>query len=399
MAPGTKSALAVAFLAAAYQFWAKHFIFSLLGIGREVESIENFPFNCRRVVNKQLEGCEDLWLDEAGRVLYAACSGSIARSQWNPGMSKFNLSGRRTEGSELMAIYIDHPIEEGFRMHKITPISYKGTAGDTRLDLVGFDAEKKGNSRLRFWLINQRPPVDTKGNYLDATKIGVNGTVDVFEYTKGATEMKHVKTVFDQNIYSGNKLALIGNDDFVLTNDHSGKVGFRKELDMMLGGGNVAFCPSTGPCHQASKTNTMRFPNGLVRGNDSLIYVPFVFENFIGVYRLDSQTRKLVEVDRIVVGMPTDNLSVDSNGDIWTGSMPKLLEIVAAVEDPLHNLATSTIWKISQDKNGKYTVTKMLEDKEMKVISAVTTAVHDVKTGRLFLGGVTTPWLTVCEKK
>ena len=79
------SAIAVAALAAIYQFWFKGFVFDVLGVGRAVEPIENFPWNCRRVTHPQLEGCEDLFLDEEGRVLYAACSGSVARSQWNPG--------------------------------------------------------------------------------------------------------------------------------------------------------------------------------------------------------------------------------------------------------------------------------------------------------------------------
>jgi hypothetical protein len=79
------SAVAVAALAAIYQFWLKGFVFDVLGVGRTVEPIKNFPWNCRRVTDPQLEGCEDLFLDEEGRVLYAACSGSVARSQWNPG--------------------------------------------------------------------------------------------------------------------------------------------------------------------------------------------------------------------------------------------------------------------------------------------------------------------------
>lgn len=85
MAGPRNLAIAVAFLAALYQWWAKEFFFAVLGIGRVVEPIENFPYSCRRLVDKQLEGCEDLWLDEDGRVLYAACSGSIARTQWNQG--------------------------------------------------------------------------------------------------------------------------------------------------------------------------------------------------------------------------------------------------------------------------------------------------------------------------
>ena len=66
-----------------YQWYLKDLLFVSVGVGRVMQSLEEFPYNCRRLVHKRLEGCEDLWLDDEARVLYAACSGSIARSQWN----------------------------------------------------------------------------------------------------------------------------------------------------------------------------------------------------------------------------------------------------------------------------------------------------------------------------
>lgn len=80
-----KSAILVAALAAVYQFWFKGFVFDVLGVGRTVQRLEEFPWSCRRIKHSQFEGCEDLYLDENDRVLYAACSGSITRGSWNPG--------------------------------------------------------------------------------------------------------------------------------------------------------------------------------------------------------------------------------------------------------------------------------------------------------------------------
>jgi hypothetical protein len=67
-----------------YQWWLKPLLFETLGIRRVVEPIENFSYKCRRLQQKQLEACGDMWLDEHGRVLYAACTGVDARNQWNP---------------------------------------------------------------------------------------------------------------------------------------------------------------------------------------------------------------------------------------------------------------------------------------------------------------------------
>ncbi|KAH7121299.1 hypothetical protein B0J11DRAFT_590347 [Dendryphion nanum] len=399
MAGGSiKLAVAVAFTAVLYQFWAKHFVFAILGVGRIVQPIEDFPFICRRIVSEQLEGCEDVWLDEEGRVLYAACSGSVARSQWNQGMSKFNISGRRPQGSELIAIYIDEPRHDGFRSQKLAPEGYSGAAGDGTLDLIGFDVQKISSSTLRFWLINQRPPVDTGGKYLDATRVGDNVTVDVFDYVRDSKVIKHVKTVSDKHIYSGNGLAVVGDDEFVISNDHSGKIGIRKELDLIIGGGGITHCNSIS-CRFSTASN-LKFTNGIIRGADDLIYAPFAAEAFIGVYRLDSMGL-LSEIDRIDIGMPVDNLSVDANGDIWAAGLTKLLEIMAAVADPLNEVATSTVWRIRARRgaSGGYEVTKALEDGEKKILSMVSTAVHDVRTGRLFLGSVAMPFLMVCDPK
>jgi hypothetical protein len=139
-------------------------------------------------------------------------------------MGRLNISGRRLEGSELMALYIDEPAKgDSFRMHKIAPTGYSGATGDGTLDLIGFDAQDLENSKLQIWLINQRPPIDEQGQYLDATKVGANVTVDVFEHVKGEKTMKHVKTVADSEVYSANSIARLEDGSFVVSNDHTAK--------------------------------------------------------------------------------------------------------------------------------------------------------------------------------
>lgn len=134
----------------------------------------------------------------------------------------FDVQGRRKEGSELMALYIDEPAQDGlFRMHKIAPTGYGGATGDGTLDLLGFDAQVLSDSTTRFWLINQRPPVDEQGQYLDAKEVGANVTVDIFEHSRGGKTMEHVKTIADPALHSAN--GIIGYDDgsFIVSNDHS----------------------------------------------------------------------------------------------------------------------------------------------------------------------------------
>jgi hypothetical protein len=45
----------------------------------------------------------------------------------------------------------------------------------------------------------------------------------------------------------------------------------------------------------------------------------------------------------------------------------------------------------------KYEVKKMLEDRESAVLNGATTVLHDIKTGKLFIGAASSPYLVVCE--
>jgi hypothetical protein len=117
-------------------------------------------------------------------------------------------------------------------MRKIEPVGYDGATGDGTLDILGFDVEVIDASTLRFWLINQRPPVDAKRNYLDATKIGANSTIDMFDLKRGKDTMVHIKTVADPAVWSPNNIAVMGDGSFVTSNDHSAKGETHSDSEM-----------------------------------------------------------------------------------------------------------------------------------------------------------------------
>jgi hypothetical protein len=74
----------IAWGASLYQFLLKDLMAVTMGIGRHVQSINEFPaFECRRLVHERLEACEDLWIDEETRVMYAACAGTQGRLGWS----------------------------------------------------------------------------------------------------------------------------------------------------------------------------------------------------------------------------------------------------------------------------------------------------------------------------
>jgi hypothetical protein len=79
-----KLGIAVVLFGILYQTWLKETLFETIGIFRVIQSIDEFPYTCRRIYHERLEACEDLWLDDQERVLYLACAGSLGRLNWNP---------------------------------------------------------------------------------------------------------------------------------------------------------------------------------------------------------------------------------------------------------------------------------------------------------------------------
>jgi hypothetical protein len=70
-------ALVVAWGASLYQLVLKDLFTTTFGVGRVMQGIDEFPCTCRRIEHPRLEACEDIWLDNDARTLYAVgCGGT-----------------------------------------------------------------------------------------------------------------------------------------------------------------------------------------------------------------------------------------------------------------------------------------------------------------------------------
>jgi arylesterase/paraoxonase len=173
-----------------------------------------------------------------------------------------------------------------------------------------------------------------------------------------------------------------------------------RDLAYLTGGGSLAFCGSNNRCHIANNHKSW-FANEIVKGHDGLYYVAQSAGGKIFVYSLEDNF--LLKIDEINVGMGLDNLSVDIKGNIFAAGFPKVLSLVKALNEPLSTEVPSTIFRIRKllDEQGKgtYEVTKALEDIDGMLLPGSTVAVHDVKTDTFFMGGVTSPFVTVCTRQ
>ncbi|KAI8256728.1 Serum paraoxonase/arylesterase 1 [Colletotrichum sp. SAR 10_98] len=369
-----------------------------LGLGKTFQPLSDFAYSCRRIEDTRLQACEDMWLSEATRTLFLACSDSLARQQWMPNGHHFNISGRSTRDA-IVALDIDKPKDEGFKYRALSTPGFSGTAGDGLLQLVGLtgiDASEDGQVELL--LVNNRPPVDAvTGELLKEANEGANATIEVFEVAPAATEMKHIRTFANANISTPNNIAALSSTSFYFTNDCGDKKrGLGFFLSGFLGHGDVSHCSTEG-CKRISTHHKM--PNGLVRGHDGLIYVPSAMAGGVQVYRINPETDGLVKVADIPVPYAIDNLSVDGKGDIYAAVFPRGIEILQASEDPLNARPKSAAVRIRKEADGEYVWEKVIEDGKGELLPGSTTVVHDAKTGRLFFGSVTSPFIAVCEPK
>lgn len=117
------------------------------------------------------------------------------------------------------------PLASRFRW--LTVENFEGNNGDGTFDVHGisFLPSKKSNS-LRVLMINHRPPIDpTTGALLDAARVGANSTIEHFLTEAGSSTIRHVRTHAHPLIQTPNAVKWVSDHSFVLSNDHSQKVG------------------------------------------------------------------------------------------------------------------------------------------------------------------------------
>ncbi|KAJ4252873.1 hypothetical protein NW762_010779 [Fusarium torreyae] len=387
---------AVVLLAVLFQIYLKEAVWLGLGVGRVMQPLSDFPYTCRKIADRRMEACEDMWLSQSTRQLFLACSDPIARSHWMPSVASLNVSGR-SERDSIVALDIDKPVNNGFELRTLKTPAFSGTAEDGLINVSGFSGIDTPEGGVELFLINMRPSVDAEtGKYLDQYVHGANTTIELFATGAEATELKHVRTYADKGIVTPNRVAAVDSNTFYATNDHGPhRFGLRHHLSMILGHGDVHLCETGKECKEV--VSNMKFPNGLTVGKDGLIYVPDSMTGSLYVYRI-LPNKDLEKVDEVKLGYGIDNASVDENGDIWVAAFPVGVEIFKAYKDPYNAHPPAAALRVRKVE-GKYVVDKVIEDAEGEVLPAATTVVHDAKTGRLFFSSVISPFIAVCEPK
>ena len=303
-------------------------------------------------------------------------------------IQRLNVSGRSLE-DKIIALDIDKAVGIGFEYRVLDTESFPA-----ELHLVGLTGVDR-DDHVDLYLINNKPFVDpTTAAPADAMREGANSTIEHFKVNPDAEEVQFVKTYAHPQITTPNNIATLGDGSFYFTNDHGeNKIGIGHHISPIIKDGDVSFCNQT-DCRRVDLGHG--FPNGLSFGKDGLLYVPSSISGNLKVYSIQPDG-SIKKINAVKIPYPLDNVSLDGNGDLWVPGLPDIKRTLASFDDPLGPTPPATVFRIHKKDDGEYEVEKVLEDVEGEILPAATTVVHDAKTGRLFLSGVFSPFITVCE--
>jgi len=378
-------AVFVAVLAGVYQLYVKPLLVTL-GKGRIIESIGNEA--C--IIVPELQACEKIVLHQQTGIIYLACSTPSSRVHWTPAVGRLNSTG--ASRSDFIATYDPET-------SRITHLKTAGFPSSRGLSLHGMDVipSSTNSSELFVYLVNHREPLGEQ----PASLVGADSAIEIFKTTVGSGTLTHVRTVEDPVIITPNDL--VGSPDgksFHFTNDHGTKTGLIREFEILgLARTSVGFCHVDEGCKIA--ISNMHGNNGITRAKNDTFYVANCLWGGLTILEKQSDNT-LVLTDSVHTDRGIDNLSIDDEGFVWAAGLSDALTLVfkhfadPSVPAPSSALRMSINTGPGAFYGEKYKVDNVFEDNG-SLASGITSVVHDSRSRRLFLHGLASPHLVVCN--
>lgn len=345
-----------------------------------------------------MEACEHIWLDDQDRKLYGVCTNATSPMDWNPGGGPVT-AWARSRRDHIAVLELDHLGRKD--EYTIQQLDISGSF-PRDLNLHGFDARRVGN-RLRFWLTNHTPALDpTTGKVLD---VQTESSVEVFDLDRRNGKLVYVKSISSPALDSPNSLALDKDGTgFLVINGGRTKLGPFRGGPFQFGSSSISYCQTeTGLCRTVASQG-FDLANSIAIGHDGLAYISMSSTGTLAVYKMAEN--ELVHINSLSLGSALDRLSVNAHGNILITAFTDPVELQEASTNPLASVTAGTVFMVSR-KNARpknsdgveYIFQPMLKDEDAKLMSTTTTAVYDVQSKRIFLAGVFSPSISICEKR
>lgn len=214
---------------------------------------------------------------------------------------------------------------------------------------------------------------------------------DVAVTPEGGATLTERRRIKDPLMHSLNDVVLVTHEAFYATNDHGSETPLGEQLEtwLLLPRANVVYYDGNAAKEAASGFN---YANGINKNQDGTeIYVAEATGRTLSTFRRDPETGVLVHTNSLFIPLGLDNIDVDSDGHLWIGAHPHLLDFLAHASDPAKHSPSAVVKVTLAGDASSYEPVYVNAGEE---ISGSSVAVHD--KGRLLIGAVFDPKYLSC---
>ncbi|GMS91487.1 hypothetical protein PENTCL1PPCAC_13662, partial [Pristionchus entomophagus] len=182
----------------------------------------------------------------------------------------------------------------------------------------------------------------------------------VFDYDPKGPALIHKKTIKHPTFIRPNDLVAVGPDQFIFTNDGAAQTEFTNTLEILVGynAGSVYYWDGK-DSHKL--LSGMGGTNGIVYDNENnKLFIAESYYKRLNAYDLSKDKKSVTQLSTVNLYSGCDNLFLDSDGSVYGGCHPVLIEAAKSLGD-CEGEATSPsqILRVRFDK--EYTATAISE--------------------------------------
>jgi arylesterase/paraoxonase len=233
----------------------------------------------------------------------------------------------------------------------------------------------------RLFVVNHRTLISEtiSAHAIEVFDIGVDGM------------LTHVESIEYDALRSPNDVIAVGPRSFYATNDRAYHSGMMSTLEAYFGLPLVDVSYFDGETGRIV-ADGITYANGInISADGNQVYVSELLARRVRVYERDAASGDLRFVRALPVPTAPDNIEVDSDGDLWIGGHPRIMDFPAHASDPNHIAASHAVRL--DPRTGEAETVLMALDGEINASSVAT--MHD---GVLIVGAVFDDHVLVCPR-
>lgn len=263
---------------------------------------------------------EDMVLDRETQTLYISSLDRRAR-------------GQEITVGEILAVALSGEEE-------LSPVPVSKVEFEFRPHGLGLLTTEGGEKYL--FAVNHRTEQDT----VEAFRIESDG-------------LRHIESFHSAYFRSLNDVHPVSERTFYVTVDHGldGYWGRLAEEFLPLRKSSVLYYDGI-TAHTA--TDGLRYANGITGNRErGQVYVADSLDRTVTAYTPDAETGALERISSVDLGSGLDNIDVDSEGTLWVGAHPNLLQFLSYVDDK-NVLSPSQVLRVALTPEGEWKWKEML---------------------------------------